>query len=282
MAKQTPTKPAAKSNTATAIEKAPQNTAIEMADVNALLLATAGIGSENVQRDDLAIPRIAILQSNSPQVKKGDPKKIAGAEEGDFLDNVQQLVLAKGEAGFLFIPAAYRRSNLEWVPQSKGGGFVADHGRDDSILAQCTKDGNNFFTKAGNEIVATAEFVGIILDNKYNYLGQAAISLAKTQLKKAKKVNTIISTLQVDAGNGRRVNPAMAYSVFHCTSVPETNDKGSWMGWKFERQGDTIKLPNGVAIFQDAIKLAQAVNAGTINVAAPDAAQTQEGDSDTL
>lgn len=282
--KSTPIKTSAKATTALATKTPETTTALATTpDLSSLLLSTAGAGMEGVQRDDLAIPRIAILQSNSPQVKKGDAKRIEKAEEGDFLDNVAAAILAKGEVGFIFIPASYRRSNLEWVPQSKGGGFVADHGRDDSILSNCVKEGNNLFTKSGNEIVATAEYVGIVLNNDYSNPRQVAISLAKTQLKKAKKVNTIVSTLQVDAGNGRKVNPAMCYSAFHVTSVPESNDKGSWMGWKFERQADTLSLPNGVDLFQSAIKLSQAVNAGTIQVASPDvAAQHMESDSDTM
>jgi hypothetical protein len=94
----------------------------------------AGAGMENVSQKDLAIPRISIIQSNSPHVKKGEGKYIKGAEEGDFLDSVANAIFAKGDEGFVFVPCSYRRANIEWIPRKKGGGFVADHGADDNIF----------------------------------------------------------------------------------------------------------------------------------------------------
>lgn len=256
--------------------------AVSNQDVSDLILASAGAGNEGIGREDMAIPRVAILQSGSPQVKKSEGAYVKGAEEGDFFDNVSGTVLAKGDKGFLFIPATYRRANLEWIPKDSGGGFVADHGRDDSILSQCQREdgGNAMLLPNGHEIVTTAEYVGTVLDLDYTNPRQVAISMAKTQLKKAKKLNTVITTLSVKAPNGQFINPAMCYSVFHVTSVPESNDRGSWMGWNFLRTGDTLSLPNGADLFRGSLKLKDAVSTGAVQVAAPADVAAADADPD--
>ncbi|MGH2567286.1 MAG: hypothetical protein ACRDGA_03030, partial [Bacteroidota bacterium] len=57
----------------------------------------ADTGFENVRTDDIAIPFLRILQSLSPQVKKG-ADRIEGAEEGDILNTVTKAV-HKSESG---------------------------------------------------------------------------------------------------------------------------------------------------------------------------------------
>ena len=47
-----------------------------------ILLEDAGTASENMTADDMLIPRLRILQSGSPQVKKSEGAYIKGAEEG--------------------------------------------------------------------------------------------------------------------------------------------------------------------------------------------------------
>jgi hypothetical protein len=170
--------------------------ALATADVNSLVLQDAGAGLEGMTAQDLQIPRISILQANSPQVKKSDGKYVKGAEEGDFFDNVANAVYAKGDAGFLFIPVARRRANIEWIPKDAGGGFIADHGANDAILSQCTKDEKNrMMLKNGHEIVTTQEYYIVALDADGKNPKQAVISMAKTQLKKARKLNTVLSSL---------------------------------------------------------------------------------------
>jgi hypothetical protein len=64
--------------------------------VEALLVADEGAGSENIGAKDMAIPRISILQKGSPQCDKAEGAYIKGAEPGDFYDNVANKVFAKG------------------------------------------------------------------------------------------------------------------------------------------------------------------------------------------
>jgi hypothetical protein len=248
------------------------------------LIADAGLGSENIGTKDLAIPRIGVLQSLSPQCTKGNPLFNKEMHPGDFFDNVTQSVYAEGDDGFLFIPVRYRRALLEWVPRGKGGGFAGDHGNDESILAKAKRNeiGQDILP-SGNEIVVTGEFFALLLDLDGKNPRQAVISLAKTQFKKATRLNSAIRLLSIPhpkAGE-RPFNPAMFYSTFKATTVPESNDKGSWMGWNIIRYSDTVKLKDGTELYQMARQFNEAVSAGTVKVAAPaDPGESDAGSND--
>jgi hypothetical protein len=249
-------------------------------DINALLLADQGAGQETMGAKDLMIPRISILQSLSPQLQKAEGAFLKGAEAGDFLDNVAAAVAWKGEKGFLLIPVSYRRSNVEWIPKKKGGGFVADHGPDDSILAKTTKNEDGAMMLAnGHEVVTTAEYYCYVLNLDGTDPRQAVISMAKTQLKKSRKLNSMVTSLLVDNPSGKgKFNPAMFYSVFAATSVPESNQKGNWMGWNITRHGNTLDLPNGEELYLKARQFRESVSAGKVKVADPTDSTASHGD----
>ena len=65
-----------------------KETPIANAELDAMLMEDAGAGTEFMNKDDFAIPRISILQSGSDQVKKSSGGYIQGAEEGMFFDNI--------------------------------------------------------------------------------------------------------------------------------------------------------------------------------------------------
>ena len=241
--------------------------------VAAMIEEDAGVGND-FERADLAIPRISIIQSNSPQVKKAEGKFIKGAEEGDFLDTVTNEVFAKGEDGFKFIIVAYRRTDIEWITRKNGGGFVADHGINSGILSQCSKDEETgaMLLKNGNEIVTTAEYLGFAIGED-GIPRQVAISLAKSQLSKSRQVNTKLTTLQVPRPSGTGTfNPALFYSFFHVTSVPAVSKKtgDSYMAWNIVREGNTVDLDGGEQLYLDARAFRESVDAGKVKVAQGD------------
>ena len=63
-----------------------------------ILLEDAGTASENMTAYDMLIPRLRILQAQSPQVNKADGAYVKGAEAGQILDNVAN-ELVDGEKG---------------------------------------------------------------------------------------------------------------------------------------------------------------------------------------
>jgi hypothetical protein len=238
--------------------------------------------SHNMKMDDMAIPRLVILQSLSPQCQKGQPGYIKGAESGQLFNSVTG-ELFDGEKGVNVIPVAYRKTHIEWTPRAKGGGFVKDHGPDGGILEATTKDPNTGrnILQGGNEITISAEYYIFLLDDEGNLDGSLMLSMSGTQLKKSRKWNSLINALQVpDGETGGTFNPAMFYKSYKLTTTPEKNDKGSWMGWVITPDDDVMDIPNGMALYQMAKEFNAKVREGKIKAAAPIADQEQGSSHD--
>lgn len=233
-----------------------------------LLLADAGAGQEAMGTQDYAIPRLTILQSLSPQVNKRDEAYLDGAEAGMIFDSVMGRTW-DGERGLEAILVKYRRAYIEWIPRNKGGGFVADHGSNPEVLAKCARTDTGFFLPSGNEIVTVAEYFAFIL-NEDGPVDHVLIGFAKTQLKKARRLNTMISQFLVQHPSGTGMfNPAMFYRTYKLTTGPEQNDKGSWFGWNIEPGRNVLDLDNGEQLYMEARAFFTKINEGKVQVATP-------------
>ena len=200
---------------------------------SAMLLQDAGAGQEKMSQEDMMIPRLSILQQMSDQVNKANGGYVPGAEPGMILDNVANKAI-NGEKGIEVVPISYRRAHIEW--KKDRGGLVAVHGSDEKVLEKCSRgDKGEYFTDEGNEIVITGEyFVFLIDDDGYT---PAVLSMSKSQFKKARTWNTMMNRLMIDA-DGQVINPAMFWTSYQLTTVPEKNDQGSWFGWSFKMNHD--------------------------------------------
>ena len=79
-----------------------------------LILDDAGTASENMTTDDMLIPRLKILQAQSPEVNKADAAHVKGAEAGQIIDTVSAN-LADGDKGVTVVPVSYRKTFIEWT-----------------------------------------------------------------------------------------------------------------------------------------------------------------------
>ena len=235
-----------------------------------IMIEDAGKGTEGMTQDDLMIPRLSVLQQMSPQVNKRDGAYVQGAEAGMILDNVAAQAF-DGEEGITVIPISYRRAHIEW--KADRGGLVADHGPDSAGLGGCSRgDSGEYLTAEGNEIVPTGEYFVFVVDADGNY-SPALLSMAKSQLKKARQWNSMINRLQVPHPSGEGTfNPAMFWNAYNLSTVPEENDQGSWFGWSVKqmfdaRSGGIIQnLPNGKGIYLAAREFKAQVAAGEVKV----------------
>lgn len=218
-----------------------------------------GLGTETIRSEDTQIPFLRIVQSLSPVRQKGRPEYIPGIEEGDFYNTVTHEHW-KGETGVTFVPVRFRRRYTEWWPRgSDKKGLVADHGSDDSVLERCTRDerGRNM-TPTGTEIVQSAEYLVLHVDQEANAWTPCIISLAGTQLKKARQLNTRLLNRMIVV-NGQRVRAPLFYSLWRATSQPESNESGAWMGWRFDELSPLPTLGDlGRAVMTDAAALYKA------------------------
>ena len=227
----------------------------------------AGDGVDDMSQDDMAIPRITILQALSPQCNKRDDDYVDGAEPGMFMETVAHK-LWNGEDGLTLIPVAYRKTHIEWRPRADGGGFVADLGLDYD-MKQCTRDDKgNYVNEAGMHVVLTYEYLVLLVEDD-GAVTSVLISLVKTQLRKAKQLNTMLKTAQPIVNGQRRTNMPIYFHQVKAVTVPESNDQGNWFGWKFALDGSVFDLPGGKEIYMGARDLREAWNAGAVRTAPP-------------
>lgn len=211
---------------------------------------------DDTSADDMAMPRLRILQSGSEECKKSSPKYIEGAEEGDIFNTLSKQV-AKGDEGAYFIPVKRRVVYLEWKAKEAGGGLVNNFGENPEAYnsANVGENGKRISPR-GHEIVKTYDIFGYVLNPQNGHASEVVISMSKTQAKKAKEWNALIRNL-TDRATGNQL-PEFA-GVYRLTTIPESNDKGSWFNYKIEFKGYTLALPTGKMLYNKAKEFAKMV-----------------------
>ena len=248
-----------------------------------ILLEDAGAGMENMTAEDFMIPRLSILQQMSTQVNKRDGAYVDGAEPGHILDNVAGVAF-DGEKGITIVPISYRRAHIEWQPDR--GGLVRDHGAESGILEGCSRGSKGeYLTFEGNEIVPTAEYFVYVIDDDGGY-SPAMLSMSKSQLKKARRWNSMINRLQIPhpADDTKKFTPAMFWNSYKMQTVPEENDQGSWFGWSispmFDAQSGGIieQMDSGREIYLAAREFKDQLKAGEVKIS-PDVQVDEDPDT---
>jgi hypothetical protein len=224
--------------------------------------ADSGSGFEEADSSSYAIPFLRMLQSISPAAKKKDPAYIDGAEEGDMINTVTEK-LYKGDEGVIVIPCHYIHKYNLWA-QNRGGFrgslTVADYA--DMNKQRITIQSSNGPVEAeadmdGNIITDSREHYVLIVHPDGSYV-EALLSLGGTQLKKSKKWMTMMRGLRK---NGKEV--PMFSQMYKITPMAESNDKGSWSGYKIDHIGEV----QYAELYEAAKKFYLAVRGGTVKVA---------------
>ncbi len=232
-----------------------------------LILANAGKGLQNISNDDVTIPRLAIIQSGSPQRKKKDEKYIEGSDEGMIFNTVTNELY---KDSLEVIPCGYRKTYVEWVPREKGGGLVAVHDLkpDGSVTDPKTRK-----TMLGeNQIVDTAEhFVLVKTSEGYS---PAVLTMTSSNLSVSRKWNTLLKMKRINV-KGQTVEAPSFLFKFKLSTVEAENDLGNWHKYKIEELGQIESKD----IFKEAEKLADSVSTGKVKASEPTEATAEGGDA---
>lgn len=248
-----------------------QNTAVALAGQ---FEEDAGSGFENADSNAYAIPFLSILQSMSPQCKKSDGAYIKGAEEGMFYNSVSQEIF-DGSAGVTVIPCYFKRSFIKWAPRDSGGGFKGELMPSDPQVAagKVDKDGR-LIDSEGNLLADTRTHYVLVVDKDGGYQ-QAVISLASSQIKKSRNWMSKMAGIKAQRSDGTPYTPAMFSHQYRITTVPESNDKGSWFGLKVETLGPV----QSAELYQAAKAFRDAVSSGEVKEAMPHAEVDRTGEN---
>lgn len=241
----------AKAETAVAV-KEETNAALAMQHTE-----DSGSGFEETSSESFAIPFLSILQSGSPQCKKSDGAYIKGAEEGMLFNSVTGDMY--GEEGVEVIPCHYSHRYIEWKLREAGGGFVGEYLPNDPIVGTTERDdkGRNMLSN-GNQLSDTRNHY--VLVRTANGLTPAIMSLSSSQLKMSKKWMSMMQGQKVkDPATGMFNIAPMFSNAYKVTTVPLSNDKGSWFGYDFALVGKITEAGeyNEAKAFNHAVKAGQ-------------------------
>lgn len=234
-----------------------KNTEVAVAsEMDNLLAQNANTGFEGMDANDLAIPFLSIVQSNSPQRKKNHEKFIQDAEEGDIFNTVDAYLFGPPVS---VIPCGYKKCFIEWRPRESGGGFVAMYDRMHKIVSDNPpNERGQRILKNGNVLTETANYY-VLVETDENKWSPAVISMSSTQLKKSRRWNTMMMNRQLVV-KGKTIKPPMFSFKYHLTTVQESNDRGDWFGWNIE-SGEQV---TDSELFLMAKNLHDAVSAGAV------------------
>lgn len=226
-------------------------------------------GFDNQTQDDVALPFIALAQSNSPEVNKDDDRYIDGCEAGAFFNTVTREVYADG---VLFQPVYREHAFVEWVPRDSGGGFVGRHAPDDPVVRAARQRSaiNELTTEesGGNQLVETFYWYGHILPS-IDALASgmpAVIAFKSTAIKVYKGINTRLRTFNPPQ-IGKR--PPLFAHRLKITSRGAKNAKGQFKQWQVDPAVDgdlmaSLIRPDGpqAALLQEAQILRKLIEEG--------------------
>jgi hypothetical protein len=240
-----------KKNTAAVAVAQETSTALALPPMD--FAADAGQGMEGAGQDSFAIPFLSVLQKGSPQVDEASGSAIEGARSGMLFENVTGRMFP-GKDGVLIVPCAYRREFLRWGARSNGGGFkgastpeaVADARAKGQIVElngrlYAPEPDGSVNPEKSDRFNDTRNHYVLILDEATGGWTEALLSLTSTQIKKSKMLMSALAAVKLKNGAGQMFTPPTFANCVRVTTVPESNDKGTWFGVKFELAGQVTR-----------------------------------------
>ena len=221
-------------------------------EIVSLFEEKAGAGIGEVSADDLATPRIVMIQPGSPQIKKSSTKYLADASVGDLLFTATNTIV-DGQEGIRFLPVYFDRNYIEWNLRENGGGFVAAHPKDTPLLGETQRDAQF------RDIRTYSDGRQTELQNTANHYGYAiiegspqrcVINMTRSQLKKSRGWLGMINGTRLNGKNGEYTPPA--HSHFYLIQTEEVSATGKSSYYNYHITQERILGNEEVDLFREA------------------------------
>ncbi len=166
-------------------------------------------GTENIGKDDVLMPRLALAQAQSPQLIEGDPKFVEGLGIGHLFNSLTDTVYGKGPVDFSVIRVDPPRG-IEFLPLEEGGGIKDFDVALNDPRMQWDGDKKPVATKFYDFIVMLWPSQEVIV-----------LSLKSSGLKVARKLNALIQCRAAPVYSGKYTlttsmakGPAGSYATY--------------------------------------------------------------------
>jgi hypothetical protein len=196
----------------------------ELAKVNELAVPdfikpTGAEGTEHITQEDIIMPRLAIAQAMSPQLKDSNPLYIEDLRVGDLFNTLTSAVYGKGPLNF-HIVRAFPPRWMEFIPREQGGGI-----RDRDVPHN---DPRTMFGPNGEPPIATKFYDYIIALVPLSAINVIALSMKSTQIKVARRLNGLIKS---------RVGYPLYAGMYSVKTVDDKNALGEFKNYHVANVG---------------------------------------------
>ena len=234
----------------------------------------AGAGIGEITADDLATPRIVLIQPGSPQIKKSSEKYLSDASVGDLLFTSTNTVI-DGQEGVRFLPVHFDRNYVEWRLREDGGGFVAVHDKNTPLMAQTMRD------EQYRDILTKSDGTRTELQNTANHYGYAEINgelercvmnLSRSQLKVSRAWMGLINGTRMNGAKGEFTPPS--YSHWYVVRAVEVDgNKGNYYNFAVSQEGPLTDKE--AQLFSDAQEFSAFCQEGGMQMSLPKPEQSK-------
>lgn len=258
---------------------------------------TGPMGTEDIDNDDITIPRLKLAQAISDEVKDGS------MPEGSLFLNITQTAIWKpGDAPLPVLIVAHSKEFMLWRPRGDGEGGVLARARpvraNGVVRYKWDNPNTDFDVRVGGKVKvtwSTKEYIdqdhlddwgseipsdtesGCAATAHHNYLVMlptqdnivAAVSLSRSGVRVAKNLNALIKM-----GSGKI---PLAVRKFHLSTVEEVSGGGDrFMNWQFKPAG--VLSNNEASTARLALEYAKSFKTGGYVVDQNDAAPKKGAD----
>ena len=201
--------------------------------------ADRGAGFENQTSEDIAVPFIEVLQSNSPECQVDD-----GPRPGTFINRTTGEIFP-GKEGVAFVPAVTQHVVVEWVPREKGGGIVAVHQLDSDLIREVRNSqplGKYKHPHNDNDLIETFYVYGMFVPGDGEGAYPAVIAFSSTRIKPYKDWMFRARSIIINLPNGRKLTKLPLFSHrYRLFSAAAENNKGKWHTLVVRFDGDNAE-----------------------------------------
>ena len=187
-------------------------------------------GFEDMNADDLQLPRLKLLQAMSPEIENDESLRsghIYNSVTGEWWP---------ADQGVKVVPCVYHKTYVEWAPVGSGAkGPVAVHQSKEVMNNTVRGEDNKYYTNdnSGNYIEETANYFVLIIGGK-GETSQAVISMKSSQLTPSRNWNSKMKNLKIKNSEGVHFTPPMWSHSYLLKSEKTKNGDKTWYKWKIE------------------------------------------------
>jgi len=207
-------------------------------------------GNENVTMEDIAIPRLEIVQGLSPAMKRGDAGYLEDARLGDLVNSATNELY--GDSVYV-VPVHFSVQYLIWkqrkyvnrngIEVNTEGGFLGAFQTAHEAKARASEEGGE---EAGIEVVDTPQHLCLLV-NKGGLAEEIIVSMPRTKAKISRQWNTLVKI----AGHDRFSR------LYRLSTDLEKNARGDYYNYSIKLMGFVNK-----AMFTEAEALYKVVSNG--------------------